>query len=197
MVRQLRIVMVAVGLALPGVGWAQTPAKTPAPAPAKGAQTTAPAKGQPASPAKPAEEPAPAPGSTQTTAPSQLPAPPANFEYRPDGRRDPFISLINRGTDARSRPGQKTVVRTGTGLAALTTDEVAVRGILQNRGAWFAMVTGPGGKTLMVKAGDRLADGVIREITPQAIIILQEVNDPLSLEKQREVRKFLRGGENK
>jgi hypothetical protein len=27
------------------------------------------------------------------------------------------------------------------------------------------------------------------------VVILQEVNDPLSLEKQREVRKLLRGGE--
>ena len=42
-----------------------------------------------------------------------------------------------------------------------------------------------------------LADGTIRTITAEAVIIQQQVNDPLSLEKQREVRKFLRGGENK
>jgi Tfp pilus assembly protein PilP len=89
------------------------------------------------------------------------------------------------------------VVRAADGAGALTADEVAVRGILLNRGTWIAMVTGPGGKTFSVKAGDRLADGVIRAVTPQALIIMQEVNDPLSLEKQREVRKPLRGGEVK
>jgi len=41
----------------------------------------------------------------------------------------------------------------------------------------------------------KLADGVIRQITANSVVILQEVNDPLSLEKQREVRKFLRGGD--
>jgi predicted ATPase len=37
-----------------------------------------------------------------------------------------------------------------------------------------------------------LLDGVITQITQQGVVILQEVNDPLSLVKQREVRKNLR-----
>ena len=41
--------------------------------------------------------------------------------------------------------------------------------------------------------GDKLLDGTIRAITQQGLVIVQEVNDPLSLVKQREVRKFLRG----
>ena len=57
------------------------------------------------------------------------------------------------------------------------------------------MVSGPDGKVFTVRAGDKLADGVIRNITANSVVILQEVNDPLSLEKQREVRKFLRGGD--
>jgi hypothetical protein len=32
----------------------------------------------------------------------------------------------------------------------------------------------------------------VQSITPQAVVILQQVNDPLSLHKQREVRKLLR-----
>jgi Tfp pilus assembly protein PilP len=139
----------------------------------------------------------PAPGSATTAAPQPPPTPPANYKYDIAGRRDPFVSLLNRGTDARNRSNQPKVVRAADGAGALTADEVAVRGILLNRGTWIAMVTGPGGKTFSVKAGDRLADGVIRAVTPQALIIMQEVNDPLSLEKQREVRKPLRGGEVK
>jgi hypothetical protein len=40
--------------------------------------------------------------------------------------------------------------------------------------------------------GDKLLDGSIRSITADAMVILQQVNDPLTLEKQREVRKLLR-----
>jgi Tfp pilus assembly protein PilP len=119
------------------------------------------------------------------------PAPPPNYQYDPAGRRDPFLSLFNRGTDAKgSAP-----VRRAEGVAGMMTGELVVRGIIQTRGAFVAMVAGPDGKVYSVRAGDRIGDGVIRSITAQAVVILQEVNDPLSLEKQREVRKLLRGGE--
>ena len=68
---------------------------------------------------------------------------------------------------------------------------------MENRGQFMAMVSGADNKVFTVRPGDRLADGVVRTVTPQAVVILQEVNDPLSLEKQREVRKFLRGGDVK
>jgi len=70
-----------------------------------------------------------------------------------------------------------------------------VRGIVLTRGAYVAMVAGADKKVYSVRAGDKLADGVVRTVTADAVVILQEVNDPLSLEKQREVRKLLRGGE--
>lgn len=122
-----------------------------------------------------------------------LPVPPPNFEYRPEGRRDPFVSLINRGNDGKS-DGAATAKR-AAGVPGLMTGELTVRGILQTRGAWIAMVSGPDGKVYTIRAGDKLADGVVRAITANSVVILQEVNDPLSLEKQREVRKLLRGGE--
>jgi hypothetical protein len=71
-----------------------------------------------------------------------------------------------------------------------------VRGVLQSRGAYVAIVQGPDGKTYRAHANDRLLDGVIRSVTPQGIVIMQEVNDPLSLVKQREVRKGLRTAED-
>jgi hypothetical protein len=57
------------------------------------------------------------------------------------------------------------------------------------------MFGAPDGKTYTVRAGDRLMDGSVRSITPQVLILMQEVKDPLSVDKQREVRKYLRGGE--
>jgi hypothetical protein len=55
-----------------------------------------------------------------------------------------------------------------------------------------AILQGADSKTYIVRPGERLADGTIRSITSDALVILQQVNDPLSLEKQREVRKVLR-----
>ena len=163
----LRIVLVLAVLAMAWPAGAQAPAaKTPAGAPG-------------AAPAPPAK--------------ADLPSPPPNYEYQPQGRRDPFVSLVNRG-DAGQETGAVTAKR-ADGVPGMLTSELAVRGIVQTRGAWVAMVAGPDGKVYTVRAGDRLADGIIRMINATTVVILQEVNDPLSLEKQREVRKFLRGGE--
>jgi len=140
-----------------------------------------------------AQAPAPAPAAPPATAPKPpLPSPAANFQYSSEGRRDPFVSLVNRGADARAAGASAT---RPAGVPGLETGALVVKGIMQSRGSWLAMVSGADGKVYTVRAGDRLFDGVIRTITAQAVVILQEVDDPLSLEKQREVRKFLRGGE--
>lgn len=123
-----------------------------------------------------------------------LPAPPPNFEYSPQGRRDPFVSLINRGKETGPVTGAAGVKRPD-GVPGMLTGELTVRGIMQTRGTWVAMVSGPDNKVYTVRAGDKLFDGVIRQVNATSVVILQEVNDPLSLEKQREVRKFLRGGD--
>jgi Tfp pilus assembly protein PilP len=123
-----------------------------------------------------------------------LPSPPPNFEYAAQGRRDPFLSLLNRGRETGADAGAATAKR-AEGVPGMLTAELTVRGIMQTRGTWVAMVAGPDKKVYTVRAGDKLADGVIRQVTATSVVILQEVNDPLSLEKQREVRKFLRGGD--
>ena len=119
-------------------------------------------------------------------------APPAaeNFSYRAEGRRDPFQSLLHAGSDAHLTS------RKGDGPSAMTLGEVSVRGIMQSRGSLVAMIQGPDTKTYIVHQGDKLLDGTIKTITPQGLIVIQEVNDPLSLVKQREVRKLLRSLED-
>src|SRR2546427_1159258 len=128
-------------------------------------------------PAKPAEKP-----------PTPPPPPPTEvYSYSPQGRRDPFLNLLGTGSEPTSTAGRR-----GEGPGGMTTAEISVRGILQSRGALVAMITGPDGKTYVVHQGDKLADGTIKSITPQGLIIIQEVNDPLSLVKQREITKLLR-----
>lgn len=119
-----------------------------------------------------------------------VPAVPDNYAYTPEGRRDPFVSLLKGGTDERAtRPGSAV-----DGVGGLSVDALSVRGVVAaGSGSYLAMVQGPENKTFIVRANDRLLDGTVKAVTAQGLVILQEVNDPLSLVKQKEVRKMLRG----
>lgn len=137
-----------------------------------------------------AQTPAPATPAPAEQPSVKLPSPPADYVYSPHGRRDPFISLIKRGADPSSPNARR-----ADGVGGLQTAEIAVRGIVLSRGAWAAIVAAPDGKVYTMRTGDRLSDGVVRTVTAQYLAVVQEVKDPLSIEKQREVRKYLRGGE--
>ena len=156
------------------VAFGQTPAPTAAPgAAAASEQAPAPAPASPGAQTAPA---APAP-----------PAPQTGHSYNREGRRDPFVSLSRRGSDVAATPGMR-----AAGLRGLGVGEVTLRGTVASQGGFVAIVQGSDSKTYIVRPGERLADGTIRSITSDALVILQQVNDPLSLEKQREVRKVLR-----
>ncbi len=160
--------------------YAQAPAQPlakPAPGQAPGAAAAPPGPGT-------AEAPA---GSQPANAGVGLPQP-ENYTYNADGRRDPFTTLIGVGASAETRAN----VRGEGGASSIGVTEISVRGIMQSRGSLVAMVEGPNKKTYIVHQGDKLLDGVIKTITPQGLVVIQEVNDPLSLVKQREVSKLLR-----
>lgn len=143
------------------------------------------------SPAQTPAAPAPVPPPAQATAPADnLPSPPKDFNYAIDGRRDPFMAL------ARPKVGpilEGDGLKRPSGPAGLLVDEVTVRGIVKSTGTFVAMVAGPvTGQSYTVKAGTKLFDGTVQAITASEVVILQQVTDPLSLQKQREVRKRLR-----
>jgi Tfp pilus assembly protein PilP len=121
-------------------------------------------------------------------APETTPPPvPDVFTYNPEGRRDPFVSLLLRGGDMKptreSRPD---------GLPGLLVSEISLRGILKDKTGFVAMVSGPDNKTHIIRGNDKVFDGTVKAITADSVIFSQDVNDPLSLVKQREVRKYLR-----
>ncbi len=125
---------------------------------------------------------------TITALPSAVVLPPAPndaYVYTADGRRDPFLSLISGGSDPAG-------VRKGEGIASFTLAEISVRGIMQSRAALVAMIQGPDNKTYLIHQGDKLADATVKSVTAQGLIVMQDVSDPLSIQKQREVRKLLR-----
>jgi Tfp pilus assembly protein PilP len=111
------------------------------------------------------------------------------YTYSSGGRRDPFLSLVGTGAEPRQVSGR------AEGAAGLSVGEISVRGIIQSRGVLTAMVQGPDNKTYLVHQGDRFLDGRLKSITPQGLVFVQEIHDPLSLVKQREIRKELRSAE--
>ncbi len=155
---------------------------------ASAGQATQEAQAQPAAPQ--ASKPA-APAAAAAVPPAGVPPLPESqgFTYNPEGRRDPFVSLLRRGgtgltpTIGGVRPA---------GLSGLETAEVTLKGTIQSQSGYVGILLGADNKTYIVRPGDRLLDGTVRAITQNAVVILQQVNDPLSLEKQREIRKVLR-----
>jgi type IV pilus assembly protein PilP len=133
--------------------------------------------------------PPPAAGQGQQTAPAgQGQQPQGGYTYDPDGRRDPFVSLLYRGGEMRPAGGTRP-----PGVAGLLIGEVAVKGVLKGKGGvYIALLQAPDNKTYIVHQGDRLMDGSVKSVAADAVVFSQDVNDPLSLVKQREVRKTIR-----
>jgi Tfp pilus assembly protein PilP len=112
--------------------------------------------------------------------------------HRADGSQlhsgRPFVTLLQRGSDvSQSAPATR-----APGIAGLGASEVTLKGTLASQGGYVAIMQGIDTKTYIVRTGEQLADGTVRSITPDAVVILQQVKDSLSLDKQREVRKTLR-----
>jgi len=138
------------------------------------------------------QTPAPAPQKPAVVTTPSTPVPalePQGYDYKPAGRRDPFISLVRRGS-AESL-GSSAALRP-TGIAGLSVEEITMRGVLKGREGWKALVRGADNRTYTLKAGDELYDGTVKAVTADAMVVLQNVNDPLSAVKKREVRKLLR-----
>jgi Tfp pilus assembly protein PilP len=159
---------------LPVLAAAQTPAAQTPPAQPSPAQTPAPA-------------PAAKPPQVEATKPVMTPT----YSYDPAGRRDPFVSLVGRGVDAQGQ-----AVRP-PGLAGLLISEVLVKGVLRDRTGFLVMLRAPDNKTYTVKVGAKLLDGSVKAISQDKVIFSQDVNDPLSLVKQREVPKPVRQGDGR
>ena len=122
------------------------------------------------------------------TPPPSRPLPPApqGYTYNPEGRRDPFVSLLNRGVEQRQESPRP------EGLSGLSVTDISIRGIVANRGSYIAMIEAPEARTYIVRTGDKLYDATVKAVLADAVVFVQQVNDPLSLVKQREVRTMLR-----
>jgi Tfp pilus assembly protein PilP len=142
-----------------------------------------------------AQPPATPPAASQTGAQApagaaEQPAASQAYSYDPAGRRDPFVSLLRRGGDQRNAGNRP------AGVPGLMIGEVTVKGIIKDRSGFIAMIQGPDAKqTFVVRAGEKLMDGTVKAITADGVIFSQDVKDPLSMVKQKEIRKTVRSAD--
>jgi len=118
---------------------------------------------------------------------------PGAYTYNPQGRRDPFVSLLRPvgPTGPTIRP---------PGMQGFLIQEVALKGIVKTSGqgadsaqqpGYIAMFQGTDGKSYFVNIGQRLYDGQIVAIDAATVTFRQEVTDPLSPVRVREIKKSL------
>ena len=108
-----------------------------------------------------------------------------NYRYDPQGRRDPFQSLI--GPRPTLQAGQRP-----PGVPGFLIDEIKLQGVVKTRQqGLIAMVNGPDNKGYLVHVGDKVLDGEVIRITASSVVFRQEVNDPTRIERFREVVKEL------
>jgi Tfp pilus assembly protein PilP len=150
-------------LAVMGSAWAQVPSPDPNATPA----------------------PSPTPDTVKSIIDQELQPDPTGYSYNAQGRRDPFVSLLK---PVSADQGAKT---RRPGLEGLLIQEVALKGIVKDQKGYIAMLLGTDGKSYFVRSGQRLFDGVITGIDAATVTFRQEVTDPLSTVKSRDVKKTL------
>jgi Tfp pilus assembly protein PilP len=142
-----------------------------------------------------AQAPAPAPDASPSPAPvspdvvknridQEIAPAPGSYAYTAQGRRDPFVSLLKPVSE--SGPGKRR-----PGMEGFLIQEVALKGIVKDSKGFTAMLLGTDGKSYFVKVGQRLFDGVITAIDASTVTFRQEVTDPLSSVRSRDVKKTL------
>lgn len=106
------------------------------------------------------------------------------YRYDPQGRRDPFQSLV--GPTPKIQPGQRP-----PGVPGFLIDEMKLQGIVQTKQGPVGMISGPDNKGYLIRVGDKVLDGEVIRITPSTVVFRMEVNDPTRIERYREVVKDL------
>jgi Tfp pilus assembly protein PilP len=128
----------------------------------------------------------------------ELEPPPGGYTYNPQGRRDPFVSLIKPvGPDTGAKTRKP-------GMEGFLIQEIALKGIVKTSGGgedsgeqpgYIAMFEGTDGKSYFVRVGQRLFDGQVVAIDATTVSFRQDVADPLSPVKTREIKQSLYASE--
>jgi len=109
---------------------------------------------------------------------------PGGYSYRRQGRRDPFVSL-NRPVAAGDDFGRP------AGIEGFLIQELTLTGIVKLPEGFISMFQGPDNKSYFVRLGQRVYDGEVVALDMISVTFRQEVADPLSTVRTRELVKSL------
>lgn len=115
--------------------------------------------------------------------------------YVPEGRRDPFQTLLRDVTG--SEAGKKTDDINLPPLQRVTVAELTVIGIVWGGFGYTAMLQTPDGRGYTVQRGARIGNnnGVVSAITEKAVVVEERFTDIYGKKQVREYAKPLHGKE--
>ncbi len=144
---------------------------------------------QPAAPSA-----APQPGGSGATAEPVIPVGRGGYVYLPEGRRDPFLSILK---EAGGESGKKAEELHLPPLQRVSVAELSVIGIIWGGFGYTAMVQTSDGKGYTVQRGTRIGNnnGVVSAITEKAVIVEERFTDIYGKKQVREYAKPLHAKE--
>lgn len=101
---------------------------------------------------------------------------PLTFDYKPKGRRDPFLSLIIVEPEKVDKIVKK---KTGHPLENYDVVEFKLIATLWNKVGYYAVITLPDDKSYTIIEGMRLGlhNGTVHKITKDSVIIRENIKD--------------------
>lgn len=98
---------------------------------------------------------------------------PAEFVYEPAGRRDPFVALLEVKKAVAVDEGPLTPLQT------YDVGQLRLAGVVVGHNAPVAMVMAPGGKSYVLKKGDRVGKnhGKVVDITESGVLVKERFYD--------------------
>ncbi len=107
------------------------------------------------------------------------------FSYEPEGRRDPFLSLMTPTVTVDARP---------PGVSGMLVAELDLSGVVADVGDGdVAMFIGSDNKGYFLRIGDAVYDGRVIAVDPRqgSVTFRQQVDDPRLIKPYRDVVKRL------
>ena len=148
-----------------------------------------PAASAPATTVPAVAAPAPQPGGGGTAAEPVLPVGRGGYVYLPEGRRDPFQTMLappTQGSAQTAESNQPPIQR-------VAVAELTVIGIVWGGFGYTAMVQAPDGRGYAVQRGARIGNnnGIVSAITEKAVIVEERFTDIYGKKQVREYAKPL------
>jgi type IV pilus assembly protein PilP len=125
-----------------------------------------------------------------TAAEPVVPTGRSGYVYLPEGRRDPFLSILQ---EAGSETAKKMDEANLPPLQRVTVAELSVIGIVWGGFGYMAMVQAPDGRGYAVQRGARIGNnnGIVSAITEKAVIVEERFTDIYGKKQVREYAKPL------